>query len=47
MSNYAIKADLKNATGIDTSDFAKKIDLGNSKSDVDKLDIGNYFSWFE
>ena len=30
---------LKNATGIDTSDFAKKTDLTNLKSDVDKLDI--------
>ena len=24
LSNYATKADLKNATGADTSDFAKK-----------------------
>ena len=24
LSNYATKADLKNATGFDTSDFAKK-----------------------
>ena len=24
LSNYATKADLKNATGVDTSDFAKK-----------------------
>ena len=24
LSNYATKADFKNATGIDTSDFAKK-----------------------
>ena len=31
--------DLKNATGVDTSDFAKKTDLANLKSDVDKLDI--------
>ena len=37
--NYATKADLKNATGVDTSDFAKKTDLANLKSDVDKLDI--------
>ena len=29
----------KNATGVDTSDFAKKTDLANLKSDVDKLDI--------
>ena len=39
MSNYAAKADLKNATGVDTSDFAKKTDLANLKSDADKLDI--------
>ena len=39
MSNYATKADLKNATGIDTSKFAKKVDLANLKSDVDELDI--------
>ena len=36
---YGTKADLKNATGVDTSDFAKKTDLANLKSDVDKLDI--------
>ena len=39
LSNYATKADLKNATGVDTSDSAKKTDLANLKSDVDKLDI--------
>ena len=39
LSNYATKADFKNATGVDTSDFAKKTDLANLKSDVDKLDI--------
>ena len=39
LSNYATKADLKNATGVGTSSFAKKADLSNSKSDVDKLDI--------
>ena len=39
LSNYATKADLKNATGVDTSDFAKKTDLYNLKSDVGKLDI--------
>ena len=38
-SNYAPKADLKNTTGVDTSDFAKKTDLVNLKSDVDILDI--------
>ena len=38
-SNYATKADLKNATGADTSKFAEKVDFADSKSDVDKLDI--------
>ena len=38
-SNYATKADLKNATGTDTSDFAKNTDLANIKSDVDNIDI--------
>ena len=32
------KADLKNATGVDTSKFAKKFDLASLKSNVDKLD---------
>ena len=39
LSNYAIKAGLKNATGVYTWDFAKKTDLANSKSNIDKLDI--------
>ena len=39
LSTYATKTDLKNATGVDTSSFAKKVDLANLKSDVDKLDI--------
>ena len=39
LSNYATKTDLKNATVVDTSTFAKKVDLANLKSDVDKLDI--------
>ena len=38
LSNYATKADLKNAT-FDTSSFAKKTNLANLKPDVDKLDI--------
>ena len=38
LSNYATKIDLKDATGVDTSSFAKKTDLANLKSDVDKLD---------
>ena len=39
LANYATKTDLKNATKLNTSDFAKKIDLAHLKSDVDKLDI--------
>ena len=38
MSNYGTKADLKNATGVDTSKFVKKNDLASLKSNVDKLD---------
>ena len=37
--NCATKADLKNETGVDTSEFAKKIDLAGLKFNVDKLDI--------
>ena len=33
------KADKKYATGLDTSDLAKKTYLANLKPDVDKLDI--------
>ena len=39
LSNYSTKADLKNATDVDTRKSAKKVDLTNLKSDVDKLDI--------
>ena len=39
LSNYATKADLKNATGVNTSKFAKKVDLASLKSNVDKLDV--------
>ena len=42
LSNYATKADLKNATGVNTSDFARKTELANLKSDVDKLDIDKF-----
>ena len=41
MSIYATKSDLKNATGVDTSNFAEKTDLNSLKSKVDKLDISN------
>ena len=39
MSNYATKTDLKNAAGVDTSSFARKVDLTSWKSNVYKLDI--------
>ena len=38
-SNFATKTDLKNATGINTSSFAKKVYVADSKSNIDKLDI--------
>ena len=37
-SNNATEADLKNTTGVDTSKFAKKINLASLKSEVDKLE---------
>ena len=39
LSNYVTKTDLKEATGVDKSKFARKIDLAHLKSNVDKLDI--------
>ena len=42
MSNYAIRTDLRNATAVDTSFFAKKTDLAYLKSDGDKLDIDKF-----
>ena len=39
LSNYATKTDLKNATGAGTSKSAKRVDLGNLKSNVDRSDI--------
>ena len=41
LSNYATKTDLKNATGVHISDFAKKTNLADLKSDVLKLNIDN------
>ena len=34
LSIYATKGDLKNATGVNTSKFAKKVDLTNLKSNI-------------
>ena len=39
LSNFATKTDLKDVTHVDTSSFALKTNLANSKTDVDKLDI--------
>ena len=39
LSNYATKADLKNAAGVDTSKLAAKSDLASLKAEVDKWDI--------
>ena len=39
LSDYGTKSDLKNATGFNTSKFAKEADLASLKSDVDRLDI--------
>ena len=39
LSNYATKTELKNATAVDTSKFAEKVDLAHLKSSVDKIDI--------
>ena len=36
--NLCAKADLKNATDVETSEFAKKIDLAGLKSDINKLE---------
>ena len=38
-SNYARKSDLKNAAGVDTLKFAKRVDLSSLKSYIVKLDI--------
>ena len=40
LSNYTTKADIKNITDVDTSNFASKTNLANLKTEVDKLDIG-------
>ena len=42
LSNYVTKAELKNATGVDTLKFAKKVDLANLKSNADELDVDKF-----
>ena len=39
LSNYATKADIKNISHVDTSNFALKTNLANLKTEVDKLEI--------
>ena len=39
LANYATKTNLKEATGIDNSNFALKSNLASLKTDVIKLDI--------
>ena len=39
LSYYPTKADLRNATGVDTSKFAEKVDLASLKLEIDKSDI--------
>ena len=39
LSNYAAKADIKDITHVDTSNFALTTNLANLKIEVDKLDI--------
>ena len=38
MTNYAAKSDLKSTTDIDTSQFAKNVDLASLNVDIDKLE---------
>ena len=45
LSSYAKRLDLKYTAGVATSDFAKKSDLANLKSYVDKLDIEKFLKW--
>ena len=39
LSNYATKADLKEATGVDRSNLAAKPDLASVKAEVGNIDI--------
>ena len=42
MSNYATKADLKNASSVDTSKFAEKVNPASLQCNLDKLDIDKF-----
>ena len=39
LSNYATKAELKNATGVDTSKLALKSNVESLKTKVDKINV--------
>ena len=39
MSNYATKSDLESAIDINTSKFAKEVDLACLKPDIEDLDV--------
>ena len=39
LSNYATKSDFKNAAGVHTANFAKKVDLAGLISEIPKLYI--------
>ena len=39
LSNYATKANIKNAASIDILKFAKEVHLASLKSEIDKSDI--------
>ena len=43
LSNYTTKADIKNISHIDTSNFALKTNLASLKTEFDKLDIDSLF----
>ena len=42
LSNYATRAEFKNATGVDTSNVAKRVDLPHLKSFLDELGIDQF-----
>ena len=45
LSNYSTKADLKNATGNDTSKLALKSNLASLKAEIDTIDVHKYKNW--
>ena len=46
LSNYATKADIKNISHVDNSNFALKTNLASLKTEVDKFDIDKLKSLF-